>query len=196
MNTPVIVFISLKHAAVFSRCDWYKVASSWSFSFQCMQISSFIFWSSIFSRALNVTNLIFHARMVIATRVAGQINASHSIYRLISFTCLSWTVSTALELLPGISWALVTFVPGTAVAKDIPAANSPTFYSRLCETVWRLGLWQKLLSTFRQSACWLTWTFCFLYIDCTVLVQVYNENALKSVMLLFFVSVQMSANSK
>ena len=34
-----------------------------------------------------------------------------------------------LELPPGISPALVTVVPGTAVAKDIPSGD--TFYARL-----------------------------------------------------------------
>ena len=41
--------------------------------------------------------------------------------------------SAGLELPPGISPALVTLVPGTAAAKDIPAGD--TIYPRLCETV-------------------------------------------------------------
>jgi len=52
---------------------------------------------------------------------------------------------TGLELLPEISPALVIVVPGTAVAKDIPAGD--TIYLRLCETVSELRLRQKLLST-------------------------------------------------
>jgi len=35
--------------------------------------------------------------------------------------------------MPGISLALVSVVPGTAVAKDIPTGD--TIYSQLCKTV-------------------------------------------------------------
>ena len=75
--------------------------------------------------------------------------------------------------MPGISPALVTLVPGTALAKDIPAGDTiiPGWGGslRLCLTTAKAILSRP---TFRQSACWLTNRLSAFYRDWTVLVPV------------------------